>query len=121
MIIPIPKFITNPDYMMKAMDFEKPLLDLGLWNHGNTNMMHWVGMLSSKIIKGSISNLFSGQSNFTKISLVLFFFSDFFSQFFFAFFPCFSPDFHDEVTEDQDDGKFSRSSGKMRLPWARDV
>ena len=64
MIIPIPKFITNPDYMMKAMDFEKALLHLGLWNHGNTNMMHWVGMLSSKIIKGSISNLFSGESNF---------------------------------------------------------
>lgn len=64
MIIPIPKFITNPDYMMKAFDFEKALLHLELWNFGNTNIMHWTGMLTSKIIRGSVSNLFTGEDNF---------------------------------------------------------
>ncbi len=51
-IVPLPKFIGNPDYMRKAMDFEKALLHLELWNFGTNNFAHWVGMLTSKMIVG---------------------------------------------------------------------
>lgn len=64
MIVPIPKFITDPNYMMKAMDFGKALLHLELWNYGNTNMIHWVGLLSNKLIKGAVANAVSGTNNF---------------------------------------------------------
>lgn len=63
-IIPVPKFLLNPDYMMKAMDFEKALLHLELWNYGNVNMLHWTGILSSKIVKGGLSNLVTGDDKF---------------------------------------------------------
>jgi len=63
-IVPIPKFITNPNYMMKAMDFSKALLHLELWNYGNTNMLHWTSMLSSKIIKGALKNMVTGKDDF---------------------------------------------------------
>lgn len=59
-VVPIPKFIGNPDYMQKAMDMEKALLHLELWNHGNVNFIHWVGMLTSKIIGGALTNAFTG-------------------------------------------------------------
>tara|TARA_B110000008_G_scaffold141419_1_gene143120 strand:+ start:3141 stop:3458 length:318 start_codon:yes stop_codon:yes gene_type:complete len=49
---------------MKAMDFEKALLHLELWNYGNVNMLHWVGILSSKIVKGAASNLVTGNNKF---------------------------------------------------------
>jgi len=63
-IVPIPKFITDPNYMTKAMDFSKALLHLELWNYGNTNMLHWVTMLTNKIVKGAAKNAVSGQDKF---------------------------------------------------------
>jgi hypothetical protein len=63
-LVPIPKFLFNADYMMKAMDFEKALLHLELWNYGNANMLHWTGMLSSKIVKGALSNMVTGDDKF---------------------------------------------------------
>ena len=63
-IVPIPKFITDPNYMTNAMDFSKALLHLELWNYGNTNMLHWVTMLTNKIVKGAAKNAVSGQDKF---------------------------------------------------------
>ena len=63
-LVPIPKFLFNADYMMKAMDFEKALLHLELWNYGNANMLHWTGIVSSKIVKGALSNMVTGDDKF---------------------------------------------------------
>ena len=64
MIIPIPKFITNPDYMMQAADFSRSILQLDLFLHGIFNHVHWVGLLTSKSIMGALTNAVTGQSKF---------------------------------------------------------
>jgi hypothetical protein len=59
-IVPVPKFILNPDFMMQCMDFSKGLLHLELWNYGNTNMLHWTAMLSKKLTTGLAKAVVTG-------------------------------------------------------------
>lgn len=52
LVVPLPQFVGNPDFMMQAMSFKKPLLHLRLWLHGNANFLHWVLLLQQKFKEG---------------------------------------------------------------------
>ena len=57
--IPIPDLILNQEYMMKVTDNSKALIHLGLWNHGNANMLHWLLLLLDKMSMGAFKALAS--------------------------------------------------------------
>ena len=59
MQIPLPALILNQEYMMDVTDNSKSLIHLGLWNHGNANMLHWLLLLLDKMATGAFKALAS--------------------------------------------------------------
>lgn len=54
LVIPLPQFVGNSDYMMQVMSLKKPILHLRLWLHGNANFLHWVLLLQRKFTEGAL-------------------------------------------------------------------
>ena len=66
-IVPIPKFLSNPEYMSQAMDFSKAMIHLELWNHGNANIIHWVALMVKRISIGLVRAIEGGKFRITGI------------------------------------------------------
>jgi len=66
-IVPIPVFLSDPEYMSKAMDFGKVFIHLELWNYGNANIVHWVGLMVKRISVGLVRAIAGGKFQITGI------------------------------------------------------
>lgn len=66
-IVPIPVFLSDPEYMSKAMDFGRVFIHLELWNYGNANIVHWVGLMVKRISVGLVRAIAGGKFQITGI------------------------------------------------------